>query len=244
MKRKVTKGMRFRSPYADANPLWETKKSLGKTWLCEIVNEPIEYRGQTIDSDWVGVQKPFLIEDILALVSSLKAMNRLVDSSDQWYNSLPLNTVVHYDNGFGSFVRCSVVGAPKARMLKPIALVGNWHAIDLPVRRYNGTVSLGVHAQNIAEGKCFQPHYANVYESPEYTKKGPNPVNLKPVDLTVPDMTAEEAEAARLWTLIEEVKEALAIKDGDDNSNLREPAIPEMLLKRAITKLKEAGLKL
>lgn len=250
MNQRIKKGMKFRSPYADSNPLWETKKSLGGSWLCVVVNEPVEYKGQMIDSDWAGTEKAFLTADIHRAVAYMRMFEDSEQEDRCWYDSLPLGTVVHYNDGFRSFVRCEIVmGADrnepntKRKVLKPIALVGDWRPIDLPGRRLNGSIYLSIHAQNIADGKCFSPHYSNVYESPAYSKdKGNDPTALKPVDLTVPPMSEEEAETARLWTVIDAVRTAMTIGSGDEKCDMGNPATPKMLLKRAIQELEKAGL--
>jgi predicted RNA-binding protein with EMAP domain len=55
----------FRATHADGNPLWLVKAHQGRdTYLCEVVNEPIEVNGKTYDGEWAGTRKAFLgIED-------------------------------------------------------------------------------------------------------------------------------------------------------------------------------------
>lgn len=247
---KVTKGMRFRSVYADSNPLWEVKTPLGaKTWLCVIVDEPREIRGRVMNSEWAGTEKPFLAQDILASVNSSQLFEKCFDDSDRWYNSLRVGDTVHYEDGFYAFVRCEVVmgrdvhcpaNGPERKVLKPVALVGDWRPSDLPRRLNDGSVQLGHHAESVQKGECFRPNYGFIYESPAYSKRGrddkADPRKLPALDLTPPALSEQQAQAARLWRLVKEVKDALELTPDQytlHKKDLQTPPVPTALLRRA-----------
>jgi hypothetical protein len=68
MRKRVTKGLQFRSVYADSNPLWEAKKSKGNgCWLCEIVS-----------GEWAGTQDVFLAKNILRLAPPKPVVNQFL----------------------------------------------------------------------------------------------------------------------------------------------------------------------
>lgn len=202
-------GARFRSVIADCNALWEVKRHLGGgSWLCEVVNEPIEIHGKKYEGEHAGVQKSFLAREISGAMAMATMFTEMLSDHDQYYASLSVGQIVHYNNGFQQYIRCRVVyGKDKdgrdGNVLLPIALVGNWGRHDLPRRMRDGSICLGYHAKQIVENDTFTPNYSSIVESPSYRKHGDEPTatviaELPPVDLTLPEMTAEEVEAARL----------------------------------------------
>lgn len=224
---KVTKGMEFRSVIADCNALWKTIRPQGRgAWLCECVNEPIEIHGTMHEGEHAGTQKSFLDREILGSIGMDAMFKGVSDDTDDFYAKLNDGDIIHYCNGFGEFVRCEIAHNSKGEQYaKPIALVGNWKSSDLPTRYENGTVYNGYHAESILNpdgdksksDKAWKPNVSMVFEAPMYSRgnrdKNIDPRKLDPIDLTLPDMTPEEAETARLWQLVEKIKGLL--DDGD-----------------------------
>jgi hypothetical protein len=207
---KVKVGMRFRSCYADSNPLWEVKRSRGqRAWECEIVNEPFNINGKLIDSDWAGTRKLFDSSEILRSVDYEKSLKQSLDESDEFYKN-NVGQIVHYHNGFGAYVRCEVVDEECKGLrpsLKPIALVGKWQSYDLPRRRPDGIVDHGYYANMMLEKTLFHPHVSNIYEFPQYSRQNtePNPKNLPPIDLSLPPMSPKDEQIAKQWQLVHRV---------------------------------------
>jgi len=201
--KRVSKGMKFRSNFADSNPLWEVIARRGNgVWECKIVNEPITLDdGRVIDSDWVGKVDVFDSKHILACVNSERFFKKLKEDSDNWFETLKEGDTYHYCNGFGQYVRCKVVTESKEKKFQPIALVGKWKGYDLPHRSETGEVRYGYHAQKIVDGKgAWQPSTTCVYEHPDATgyHKGDDPRKMEEISLEVPEMTSQEKEDAEL----------------------------------------------
>ena len=221
IKGRVTKGMKFRSAYADSNALWEVIESRGRgTWLCEIVNEPIEIDGKIYDSDYAGVQKAFLREDILRSVAMANLFETKRQETDDFYANLTVGDIYHYDNGFQNYVRCEVVQEDTEYKLKPIALVGNWRSHDLPRRYRNGDIYYGYYPSKIlgkpmSDGKVettFTPNESCIWEC---SRKGDDPREMNPLDLSLPDLNPEEQATADKWKLIDTIQRIC----GENNHN-------------------------
>lgn len=202
----VKKGTTFHWHYADGNPLWVVKKSRGnKTWDCEIDGD---------DVDFAGTHQVFTTAQIEASLRQSALFTGLMNAHDRWYASQKPGTIVHYSNGFNQFVRCEVVvGRSKegkvCNQLKSIALVGEWRSYDLPRRSNTGEIIEGYHAKHISTGETFEPNFSNIYEASADLQKKVDPRTLPPINLSVPEMTPEEAHKAFLWKTIYNVRELL-----------------------------------
>lgn len=133
------------------------------------------------------------------------AFDRSGDENERFYASLKEGQTVHYHHGFGQYVRCEVVSEGGRKALREVALVGAWREYDLPKRDLDGSVRLGYHAEGVDEGRTITPHMSCIWESGEDRRFPDDPAALEPVDLSVPEMTSEEAERARLWRKVEAV---------------------------------------
>lgn len=204
---KITIGTKFRSTYADANPEWKVVSQRGgDTWNCVVIDCP----------DYAGTKKVFGGEEIRASIKMSQFWDKSANDSENFYQNLMPGAIVHYSNGFNSFVRCEVT---KDKQLIPVALVGEWREYDLPRRCANGEIYYPYHVQKIREKSVFQPHASNVYEySASLQKQYTNPVNLKPIDLTIPEETLEQKQKANLWKKIEKIQDI--IKSGEQNPQL------------------------
>ena len=166
------------------------------------------------------------LADIRANVGFEDAWAKLADDHDSYFASLPIGSIVHYDEGFGKFVRCVRVEGERGHRLKPIALVGNWDAYDLPRRNPDGSVGYSSGGRLMEPGFTFEPNYSSIWErydaeKREWSMRGLtaagtahlneigrarfaqkryqapfDPTTAEPIDLTLPEATAEEQALA------------------------------------------------
>ena len=196
-------GTKFRWTNADSNPLWEVKRARGRgTWDCEVVEGP----------DWVGTVKTFSSEEIRSSLGMAAAWKQSRDESEQFYQNLTPGSIVHYNNGFNSFVRCRVSDNHE---LLPFALVGDWREFDLPQRQLDGTVYLGYHAERIVAASPFKPHASNVYEH-RHDARSIDPRNLPAINLDVPPMTAEQEEMAKKYKTLDAIRQLVRTNENPD----------------------------
>lgn len=204
---KIGPGTKFHSTYADGNPQWEVTKSLGRA----------VWEAKCLGPDYDGMTKAFKTSDIQHSLRMASFFSKNSSDHDRFYAGLTLGQIVHYSNGFGEFVRCEAVmgttvhNAQVHKCLKPVALVGTWKSYDLPRRNPNGTINYGYHAGAIAKGECFEPNYANIYESgsDSTARYGADPSKLPALDLTVPELSADAEATAKLWKAVEAAREVL-----------------------------------
>lgn len=109
------------------------------------------------------------------------------EKSESWMLTLRHGDIVHYNHGFGAWVRCEVVDHPIHRpsgvpyhahlpSLVPVALVGPQWGRDHQATRDYWTEKLAV-------GVSFQPHASNVYESPYWKSWLPRPEDGDPTEM-------------------------------------------------------------
>lgn len=194
-------GKTFRATYCDGNCLWKVIKKLGpQVWLCEI---------DASDLDYGGTQKSFMTREIEASVNWSKRIDDLLTDHDKFYRDLVPGEVVHYHNGFQQYIRCEVVRRHNQNLLKPIAMVGDWKH-ELPRRRHaDGKPTYCYHADKIEKGELFEPNFSNIYEhSPK--KFAVDPRNLPALDISVPEMTAEQEKTAAKWQRIQRISDVIS----------------------------------
>jgi hypothetical protein len=199
----------FRSAYADSNALWKViKKKSGDVYLCEIVNEPVEYDGKVFDGDYAGTQKVFLAQEVERSINFERVFDKIRQNHDEYYDSLVEGQIVHYHNGFGEYVRCRVNQDNK---LVPFALVGNWRSHDLPKYLPDGTVYLPYRCKQIASQTPFKPNASNIFEYPEFSDKNKfDPTNAPEVNISVPEQTDEEKRVSNLWLTVKEIQKEIS----------------------------------
>ena len=91
---------RFYAVYADGRPQWEVTRSRGDgVWEAKVVKS----------LDWEGTVKVFTTEEISKALAWEAFFKKNAKDHGSFYESLPLGTIVHYDNGFENWVRCEVV---------------------------------------------------------------------------------------------------------------------------------------
>lgn len=197
----------FHSDYADSRPKWRVTKTRGDdTYECTIELDELDY---------AGVINVFGGERIRQLMGYEKRTATCHDYYEALYKGLNAGTIVHYHNGFGQFVRCKVLAD---KQLTSMALVGNWRSHDLPSRGYDGEINYPYHCKNVMaqEEESWRPHGSNIYEFSELLQEQyAAPKDLYPIDLSVPDMTPEEAEWARQYKWLQEIVKAANIVGPD-----------------------------
>jgi hypothetical protein len=167
------------------------------------------------DLDYNGVVRYYDANQIQGLVQWEQNVDRMFRSKDDWWATRRIGEVLHYDNGFGQFVRGVVVLQGDEKKLKPTALVGRWGSHELPKRRPNGEIYYPYHANKVVnqpEDAAWQPSESCVFENPRYSKsvqRVGDPRRMKPIDLSVPDMTPEQQAQAKLEQAIDRVRDVL-----------------------------------
>lgn len=212
----IKRGLKFHAPIADGTPEWEVTGKVGSgVWRAKCLGE--DYRNEV---------RAFTEAQIRQAVGMARAFEKTHTDSEAWYESQPLGRIVHYDNGFENWVRCEVVLATTVhrayphKCLKPIALCGKWGSLDLPRRLADGTVYRAYHANKIDTGECFEPHFGSIYESGQRPASN-DPASLPALDLSVPELNAEEIAKAKLWAAVNAAQAALT-GAGDATRSARE----------------------
>jgi hypothetical protein len=176
-----------------------------------------------------GVEN-FPKSEILRMVKQNKAHENLFKKAKDWWEAREVGEIVHYSNGFGSYVRGEIVegevNGEQGKAMKEIALVGKWREYDLPRRQIDGTIRYSHHAEGVREGRVMRPHESNMYEAVISQKDASSrelaarhsedPRKMTPISLEAPEMTAEQAELARLFNFRAELIDSLS--DRDDNN--------------------------
>jgi hypothetical protein len=150
---------------------------------------------------------------IIARIESLEKMSKLfgtdADSDHgRWWAARKLGEIVHYSNGFGEFVRGEIVDYKGEKMMRPIALVGNWKAHDLPRIGSDGNLHEGHHVTTIRKGEPYRPNFSNMFEAGR-VQGAKDPRGEPAIDLTPPKPNAEQVELKRLNDIRDKVIAAL-----------------------------------
>lgn len=205
----ITIGTRFRAAHADSSEWWVVTGSRGKlVWEAEI----------PAGSEWAGAKRVYDEDEILTSLRREAAFRQYDLEKDGWWNEQELGSILHYDNGFEQYVRGVVVEHNGERKLRPIALVGKWSDRDLPHRLPNGEVRYPYHANKIVNGGLDAAWRPNViFEQKDatgaYNRPVIDPRVLKPIDLSLGEVTAEEAETIRLEKFRERLLQELRNPD-------------------------------
>lgn len=185
------------------------------------------------------------LADVRQHVEASKAMQAIFQGNQDWWDAQALGTVVHYDNGFGQFVRGVIVDDGGERKMQPTALVGHVITADTPVedirehggwrdhevarRTAYGDVDYGYHAKHVLTRESMRPHPGNIVESPDYSgsKLGVDPREMEPIDfdslLPQPDDDRLAAEAlCRLVNRIAHVCNRGNDREMDDRARIAE----------------------
>jgi len=195
----------FYAVYCDGNCKWKVLKQIGvDVYLCEIDKAELDYG---------GAQKSFLGSEIRGAIQFAESFKEMQTDHDIAYAALKQGDIVHYHNGFGTYVRCLAMFNDKEKemQLLPVALVGKWMKHDLPQRRADGSIYQSYYPKRIAEQELMRPNASNIYEfSQDLQKRRQDPRKMEPIDLSVPDITPEQAEMATLWQAVNNARNALS----------------------------------
>lgn len=166
---------------------------------------------------------------VLDLIKSNEAMDGFWDRAQKaregFWESQKVGDIVHYHNSFGQFVRGEIVEHEGKKQMKSIALVGDWKGYDLPQRNADGSIRYSYNAKKVLEGDIWQPSDSCVYEAPSYSESNNSrygdPREMPAIDLTLPEMDAEEIARANREVLIKKVLEQAShenrSREGDDS---------------------------
>lgn len=186
-------GVKFHYNFADSRPEWIVEKKRGRgAWECRVTET---------SPDWAGRTKVFGTEEIESALAYDEMISTIGKNNGDWWASRKVGQIVHYHDAFGRYVRGVIVNHEGEMKMQPTALVGNWTEHDLPKRLLNGTVRWGYHAEKIRNpgpDSLINPHQSNMWESPEFSRKGrPDPTRLPAHDLSEPpQFEGEKAEFA------------------------------------------------
>jgi len=223
---KIKPDLKFRSPYADCNPLWKVISKIGaRAYLCEIVNEGVKIGNTIYPSEFAGIRKAFLTGEITSSLSMEEMFDGLMGDHNRFYAGLHNGQIIHYHDGHNKWIRCEAQLDAKDRRMKlqSIALLGQWH--DLPSRNRDGSINYPYHVKKIMEKELFEPNYSNLYEAFQ-DKFNDDPRKMNAVSIYVPEMTPDESVAASLWVAIDKIR---SLSNGHEN-----PAIILKEIKKAL----------
>lgn len=192
----------FRSTYADGNPLWRITGRAGRgAW----------YAVSEDDMDYSGIRKAFTTDEVRRALQWQSNVSRVFADHDRFWETIPLDSIVHYHDSFGRYVRGTVkILTPTnsdvphhygQRGIVPTALVGAWAPNDLPHRDNHGDITAGYQARKIHSGDGgWQPSHTCMVEGTHRLRADePDPRTLEPLDLSdPPELTGDDARAARI----------------------------------------------
>lgn len=189
----------FRHTHADSNALWIVQRSRGKgVWECTISAE---------DLDYAGTARVFTTEDIDRAVRSGQFWDQMRNDTVDFWKARKPGEIFHYLHSTKQFVRAEVVTTEKGFELRPLALVGNWHASELPRWWDSGHYRDGGYwVQKIKDGETFQPHEGNLWE---VSPRDADPRSMEPIDIAPPAPTEAQREAADMLAVVAEVQALL-----------------------------------
>lgn len=168
------------------------------------------------------------LADVKAMVDRDERIADLFRGEAAWFDAQPLDTVLHYDNGFQQYVRCVVVEVEGEKRMRPIALVGNvplgatveqrkeqgWNCYDIVRRHPWGEIAYGHHARKVLEGDAWRPSTSCIVESPDYStsRKGDAAtIGALPAidfDALLPELTPELLAAEARCRLLNSIRDA------------------------------------
>lgn len=211
----VTIGSEFRHTVADGQVLFRVTavdNRRGRV-TAEVVNEPIEVRGKTYDSDCAGLVQDFLIEDVERAMASTALWERFVKSQDaqraDFWASVEPGQVLHYNDGGDRWVRGVVEHRDGKKVMASTALVGDWRQYDLATRDETGQVRHGYHATRVLSGEVFTPQPSCIFESPSFKRRHGqiDPGTLEALNLDAQEPTPQEQAQYDAGALLAQVKE-------------------------------------
>lgn len=206
---RLRRGMTFRTTIGDSRPEFELLSSQSGSWLCVGTEDAMDGPdGARIESEYAGAQRAFTREHILAELHWADALRASIAASGKWWATRAVGSTVHYHDSFNQFVRGIVaVDADGNVGMRPVALVGAWAPVRLPRRLADGSIHNDYWARRIDAGDLWCPHESNVFESPTFHRRGVDPRDALPIDLTIPEPTAAEQAAINRERALQRVRE-------------------------------------
>jgi len=170
-------------PFADGNAVYRITATSKTRATIEVVD---------IGDAWVlpawGRKATIPLTKVRAILSQRDNLAAFFAKTDDWWAQAE-GTIVHYDNGFGDYVRGKIVTHEGEKQMLPIALVGNWKSHDLVNRNTDGSLRYGYHAKRVINGEPFRPNASNMVEFPGHSLRGGgDPRKMSPIALTPPGM--------------------------------------------------------
>jgi hypothetical protein len=208
----------------------------------------VEWRGFCPDrytDHFFGWCRTCALKDVEDYVNRQQAQKdfwrSLADKEEAFLQAQPVGTILHQYDSASAFTRYEVVELENGKKgTKVIALVGDWNQRNLPTRDRLGEVHVPFAAKRVLDGEVLErlPH-TTIWESPDFGWKDrkrsdhviEDPRGKPPLDLSVPPITDNEREAARLWKLCDEIEEAR--RGRGECGDVTDPKTPRASLRRA-----------
>jgi hypothetical protein len=141
----IGKGVRFAALHVDDVVTFEVKRRQGRgAWRAVVVD----------NEDFAGTERVFTTEEIEAALRRAAMAKESARAQGAWFDGLQLGATIHYNNGFGAYVRTTVVAVEGKNMLRPLALVGRWQ-----------TGSADYFIAKIRSREAWRPHHTLCFES-------------------------------------------------------------------------------
>jgi hypothetical protein len=168
---------------------------------------------------------------------------KLTNENDQFFNSLTVGQIVHY-NSIDGWVRCKVVmgsyrtsggGYIIGKCLLPIALVGtirhqvngewvgDWYERNIYNVTYTGEIEHGLQTQKILNQETFRPSAADIFEFKRELRPNQSDPTMAPeISLNPPPFTPKQLATQAQWRDVEALKKLLQQIDKSPLDILRE----------------------
>jgi len=139
-------GTTFDAPLMDSTPEWTVTELIGDRVVIA-----------RTASDWLDApnhEAAFKVEVVQASIAFRERMDCERQKSANFWDSVTPGDTLHYHNGFGEYVRCTVT---RDRNFQPIALVGSWSAHQ------------DYYIMKIEDGTgAWRPHPSCIFEAPGF----------------------------------------------------------------------------
>lgn len=200
----VKVGDEFGVMIADGIERFRVTDMTARTVFAVGLSELVDVDGKQIDiATQTERTREFAKSEVVGYLRSEKANRRSISEQEQFWNDQEVGAVLHYDHGFGKFVRGHVAVVHGKNQFVPDALVGNWEPYELPHHTATGEVDHGYFADKIAAGEtsAWRPHFSTIVEHSATLNTasysfGVDPLNSPAIDLTVPEQNDDERREA------------------------------------------------
>jgi hypothetical protein len=163
----VKVGDTFAADYCDGRYRWTVDEVIdGRVVLAS---------SEEATRDWGIGQKAYTVEDVgtsMKLDDFWEQHRRVHDS---FWDNVQVGAMIHYHNGFGEWVRGTVIERDGKKLLDPTAMVGDW------------THHWEYHWAKLVRGDgAWQPSVSNIYESGQWSRGDTHgdPTTMEPLDFS------------------------------------------------------------